>query len=258
MGRCGCLALPNALQVPVPSHVWAVHRDAGVISVPSIVGSTVSVTLVGRNFRWTSTALQWAVLCKSDLCGWGGWNFWTVCFTKNTQNYSCQQKLARNNFTQKKKLDPKHCSWNEILVWPQRKSFIQVNSCLFWGSWKFSPNICLLPLFSHFASKLSAQFCFTLFFSFFTEVKNLPVNHQQHQNPINCLVVQSSISRTHTPTGSSCYHLQTSPVIWAAWAHECWTTNLGLSTHLFKSFLCFPGQQQMCSDCRYNATCGCV
>lgn len=80
-----------------------------------------------------------------------------------------------------------------------------------------------------------------------------PTNQQHQNSSVNCLVVQSS---PQTPTESRCYHLQTSPVIWAAWASECWTTNLGLCTLFIKLILFYWTTADVCSDCRYDATCG--
>lgn len=82
-----------------------------------------------------------------------------------------------------------------------------------------------------------------------------PTNQQQHQPPrINCLVFQSSTSNAHwkqvliTPPADLTCNL-------GCLSQWVWATNLGLSTYLFKCLLCFTGQQQMCSDHRYDAVC---
>lgn len=113
--------------------------------------------------------------------------------------------------------------------------------------------MCSLPLFSSIASNLSDQCCFTNFCpcSEMSKHPTHPPNQPQNPNPrVNCLVVHSSSSKTHwkqvlPPTDLTCNL--------GCLSRECWTTNSGLSTHLFESLLCFAGQQQMCSDYRGDA-----
>lgn len=163
------------------------------IPVLKIVCSTCteivcSLGLVRRKSRWDSTVLHWAVLCRSDLFDWHGWSFWIGFYILHPPT----KKWLQNNNNNNKKLIYKYSSWNEIFVWPHRKCFVQTTFCLFWGSWKFIPNVTSIPLFSYFTSKLSHQFDFTNFWHSSERWKKTTTNHQQHQSFLHviCLSVQ--------------------------------------------------------------------